>query len=289
MILSLAAAAIVSTVTVDPVCVWNDRGLHRVTVPVSTLVDNYVDIPKDTRDKLKRRIDKHQYDEMVVIDRDGIRSDLFTYTGMTYMHFGTGKRVCGEVKTDHWAPGDLERAMVYDADGYVLIVPTVCSNLARVTRLGPVRRDRGTELVEEIQPFALIDPIPVKLVEIPDVFYPPLENKDIVPDYRVDPVFRRWPEPSFFDLWGRPLLPGETRTFERVPLVGEPGPVRGVYPVPLPPAPVTPPLFVVVKPDAKGGDVPDDVGTVQPVPEPGTWALMLGGLMLVTWWTRRRT
>jgi hypothetical protein len=188
---TLAAAAIVSTVTVDPVCVWNDRGLHRVTVPVSPLVDNYPDIPPETRARLRQRIDRFQYDEMAVISGDGIKSDLFTYSGMRYMHFGDGRKVCGEVKTDHWAPGDIERAMIFCDGDYCLAVPTVCSNLARVTRRDPVNRE----------PVVLIPPIEAPGGLVADFVSPGLtltfvDPEPVLPMLTTIPEVQITPEPD---------------------------------------------------------------------------------------------
>jgi hypothetical protein len=246
---SLAAAAIVSTVTVDPVCVWNDRGLHRVTVPVSPLVDNYPDIPPETRARLKQRIDRYQYDEMAVISKDGIKSDLFTYSGMRYMHFGTGQKVCGEVKTDHWAPGDIERAMVFCEDGYCLAVPTVCSNLARVTRRDPVNR----------APVVLIPPIEAPGGLVADFVSPGLTLTFVDPE-PVFPMLTTIPEievaPEAEDWW--PF----TREMRWGPLLG----------------PVVRSADVVKVPD----------GVVQAVPEPSTYVLMALGLAWAAWVTRRK-
>jgi hypothetical protein len=195
MILAIAAAAIVSTVAVEPVCVWNDRGLHRVTVPVSPLVDHYPDIPKATRDKLKQRIDRFQYDEMVVISRDGIKSDVFTYSGMQYMHFGNGQKVCGEVKTDHWAPGDIERAMIFCQDGHCLALPLVCSNLARVTRFEPVRREASVQIPPIESPGGLDTEFKSPSLTLgfvdPEPVFPSLLN---VPEIQIQPeIEEEWP------------------------------------------------------------------------------------------------
>lgn len=248
MILSLAAAAIVSTVAVEPVCVWNDRGVHRVTVPVSPLVDHYVDIPAETRARLKRRIDRFQYDEMAVISKDGIKSDLFTYSDMRYMHFGNGQKVCGEVRTDHWAPGDIERAMIFCDGDVCLAVPTVCSNLSRVARRDPVNR----------APVVLIPPIDVPgglvtEIESPRLTLTFVDPEPVLPMLTTIPDLTIAPEPE--DPW--PF----SRSIEWRPLFGPVG-------------------FAGVP------NVPSVPGAVAPVPELGTWALMVLGLGMLGWWMR---
>lgn len=289
MILTLAAATIIATVTVDPVCVWNDRGLHRVTVPVSSLVDNYVDIPPETRARLKQRIDRYQYDEMAVISRDGIKSDLFTYSGMQYMHFGTGKRVCGEVKTDHWAPGDIERAMIFCDGAYCLAVPTVCSNLARVTRRDPPRREMtllippieapggiGAPIESPRMALAFVDPRPVQPPSFDlaaEFEFPPTAPQDRYERIRA--------ELSFYEYWAwRPLF-GPVARFAVVPdpFVPPPlfPPVPGVMPAP-PAVSTNPPVLAP----------PGVPVAAAAVPELSTWGLMALGLAGVGFMVRRK-
>jgi hypothetical protein len=133
-------------------------------------------------------------------------------------------------------------------------------------------------------------------------------------------------EQSFYDLWARPLLWPlawyATRTV--APPAAAPGPVvwllppaltappavkesltpeppASVFPIaPLPPAvfvpapgmpPIEPPVMPPALPGAgsKPTDFPDGaaVDAVAAVPEPSTWGLMLGGLLMVGWWARR--
>jgi len=306
---SLAAAALIAGLQVDPVCVWNDRGTHRVTVPVSTLVDHYIDIPKATRDKLKQRIDRFQYDEMATIGKQGVGSDLWRYSGMTYMHFGTGKRVCGQVKTDHWVDGDIERGMVFCQDGHCLIVPTVCSNLARVERLEFLGGKKDTPPAESAggsggvtppeESIALKTPlfrssgdasgsVVQDSIEFPAVSY----SLDFAPNLRQEETesLRQWPVPTFYEIWSRPLLPGESRFFDRVPrfFFAPQGSGTGFQI-----APMIPPVEILFNPKPPGAPAVDlPPGSVDkqvaPVPEPTTVLLMVLGLLMIRWFTRSK-
>ena len=96
-------------------------------------VDRYADIPAPTRERLKRRMAARQYDEVAAIRRDSIEG-RHRYGDLRDMHFGAGQ-VCRSVTRDKWAAGAVERGLVYCEDDHCLIVPTVCRNVSRVTRL----------------------------------------------------------------------------------------------------------------------------------------------------------
>jgi hypothetical protein len=159
-----------AAVNVQPVCDWTNRGAHRVTVPVASLVDNYVDIPKATRDRLKARIDARQYEDIAHIKRDSVTSEAWKYGPLKMMHFGAGKKVCGDVDTSKWADNDPgERGLVYCEDGHCLIVPTVCANLSRIERVEHVRKDRPFTLDLPSFEYAL-EPLPVDVVvDVPEL------------------------------------------------------------------------------------------------------------------------
>ena len=96
-------------------------------------VDRYADIPAPTRARLKQRMAARQYDEVAAIRRDSIEG-RHRYSDLRDMHFGAGQ-VCRSVTRDKWADNAVERGLVYCEDGHCLIVPTVCRNVSRVTRL----------------------------------------------------------------------------------------------------------------------------------------------------------
>ncbi len=101
---------------------------------VVNAVDRYSDIPAATRAVLKRRMAARQYDEIAAIRRDSITGKHAYAPELRQMHFGAGQ-VCGTVTRSNWKDNAVERGLVYCEDGHCLIVPTVCRNVSRVTRL----------------------------------------------------------------------------------------------------------------------------------------------------------
>ena len=321
-------------------CSWDaPRGMHPVSDPAA-VVDNYTDIPRATRAKLKERIAARKYDEVATIRRDTVQGE-YAYAGLRDMHFGDGK-MCREVRRDRWTAADVERGLVYCEDGHCLIVPTVCRNTSRITR-GP--RIPPAPFIAEV------DPLPVRAVApIPDVVAQPLDldlpRRPFAflasPQPPAGEQILDTPEPepegepaalSFLDLtvW-RPLF-GPTLRLLRPPGATVPPfvslpPVPGIVPVvpvvpslptvpgvPTPPAPfpLPPPEIgtaIMVPctgvqltlpatqaeiaalcpsqtaPPTTVIDPPDVSVPVTPVPEPATWALMAGGLIMVLRWAR---
>jgi hypothetical protein len=131
MSLVLAAALAVSAGSL-PVCSWDRPGHNPFKGDTVAAVDRYDDIPVPVRAALKRRMAKHQYDEIAAIRRDSIEG-RHRYTELRDMHFGQGQ-VCRTVTRDKWAPEAVERGLVYCESGHCLIVPTVCRNVSRVNR-----------------------------------------------------------------------------------------------------------------------------------------------------------
>lgn len=118
-------------------CSWNTPGANPFMGDVVAAVDRYTDIPAATRAALKRRMAARQYDDLVVIGRDSIEG-AHRYTDLRDMHFGAGT-VCRTVSRAGWSDRMRERGLVYCEDGHCLIVPTVCRNVSRVTRIPPPR------------------------------------------------------------------------------------------------------------------------------------------------------
>ena len=295
MVLTLIAAAAISAS-----CAWdNPRGTHAVTdVRPSSLVDNYTDIPASTRAKLKTRMDALRYDEVAEIRKDSIKG-AYAYSDLRDMHFGAaGGKVCREVSLSNWAPQEVERALIYCEDGHCIAAPTVCRNVSRITR-GPRLALPPTPLALEIPP-AEVEPLPVAvLAPIPeiapgplDVPYTPktfsrLSVPDVPQDVPQDRYERISAELTFWDGLARPIFwdaPAAVLRVTAPPLVVNLPPVPGVVPVIFGDKPVTVPAL-----PTKPVDVPDDApDAVAPVPEPGTWGLMLGGLLGVWLMVRRR-
>jgi hypothetical protein len=120
--------------TVKDVCSWDKPGANPFTGSVPAAVDRYTDIPMAVRARLKERMEKRQYDEIAVIERDSIIGQGVRYEDLRQMHFGNGQ-LCKTVSRAKWSDQARERGLIYCESGYCLIVPTVCRNVSRVTAI----------------------------------------------------------------------------------------------------------------------------------------------------------
>ena len=157
LLLSMALAASVSMV---PVCSWDEPGHRPFMGDVVAAVDHYGDIPLGIRDKLKKRMSARQYDEVASIERDAIKGKFSYAPEIREMHFANGQ-LCKEVSRKKWLPQATERGLVYCESGHCIIVPTVCRNVARITRLST--RVAGDELLADPRS-ANAAPPPVKVL-----------------------------------------------------------------------------------------------------------------------------
>ena len=252
-----------ATVT-QPSCAWDRPGHNPFMSDVVAAVDDYRDIPPEVRARLKKRMARHDYDDIVRIRRDSITGRATYGTAIRDMHFGT-HQICGSVTRAAWSERMQERGLVYCEGRQCILVPTVCRNVSRITRAA----------------------VEAEHVEAPD---DPADKGAVAPaevastDPASEPMSKPLAtegSPSFaepLDPLGGPVAPG-------VPPSGpyggtfEAGPTFGPLPVALPtitPASVPPPGF----------DSPLPLAT-PPVPEPQTWASLLGGLVALVAWRRR--
>lgn len=119
--------------TILAACTWADPGANPYRGSVPAAVESYADIPADVRARLKSRMERRQYDDLAAIRRDSIEGQ-HSYTGLRSMHFGGGK-LCATVDRSAWKPEHVERGLIYCEAEHCLIVPTVCRNVSRVTRI----------------------------------------------------------------------------------------------------------------------------------------------------------
>jgi hypothetical protein len=116
-------------------CSWSSPGSNPYTGTFHEAIDSYVDIPLEIRSKLKARMDKWDYDDLVEIKRDSITS---LGGGQRYsphiwsMHFGSGS-VCSGVDRSGWTT-EVQGAMVFCEEGHCLLLPAVCRNISRIFR-----------------------------------------------------------------------------------------------------------------------------------------------------------
>jgi hypothetical protein len=132
----MLATAILTTVLMTPACSWDNPGANRYTGNVPASVQHYSDIPLEPRNKLQKRLETRQYDEIATITREKIEGKS-TYTDLREMHFGKNQ-VCQTVSREKWADSAKERGLIYCEDGYCIIVPTICGNVSRITKSAPI-------------------------------------------------------------------------------------------------------------------------------------------------------
>ena len=126
-------------------CAWDKPGANPFMGDVVAAVDRYHDIPVHTRAKLKTRMKARSYDDIAVIGRDAITGKAAYAPEIIDMHFGTG-RICRTVTRSKWTSAMQERGLVYCEDGHCILVPTVCRNVSRVTRLAVPRATAGDQV-----------------------------------------------------------------------------------------------------------------------------------------------
>jgi PEP-CTERM motif len=268
-----------------PVCAWDRPGHTPFMGNVVTAVDRYTDIPQPIREALKRRMAARQYDEIASIERDAIKGRFKYAPDIREMHFANGQ-VCTTVTRNSWTSAMVERGLVYCESGHCIIVPTVCRNVARITRLtdrvagGEGRRDGDKPGIEVVSTPAAGPSGELK-------FDPPAAG----------PLAGT---PSFEQMANDP---GSVPPKDPVVAVATPPAPLQIIPLPPPAAvapadppsggsglidatPVVPPS--PFSPNPPPGLPPGVLVDPLPVPEPGAWLMFLAGLAAVALIVRRR-
>ena len=154
-------------VTLDS-CSWNRPGVNPFMGDVVAAVDRYTDIPAEVRARLKGRMARRQYDDIVAIRRDSIDGRAGNQYGSTIrdMHFGT-RQLCRSVTRAAWTAGMQERGLVYCEGGQCILVPTVCRNVSRISRKA-VDAEHA-EAPDEADPLAVVPPgaVPADALAVP--------------------------------------------------------------------------------------------------------------------------
>ncbi len=257
-----AAAAATSNARYIESCDWNRPGHDPFTGDVSSAVDRYPDLPSDVRDRLRSRMEKRDYDDVVTIERDRIVGKARYGSTIRDMHFGANK-VCRQVSRSGWRPGMEEAGLVYCDSGQCILVPTVCRNVSRITRAG-VSPDSA---IGDLPPLAALAPVDQPASPIEKAA--PIALLDSAPTFiaRTNPTGASGEGGSGGGSPGYPGFPGPPGGggggIYLPPGGGSGNPPGGTLNPPSPPSPVT------------------------PIPEPETWALLVAGFAAMTVWRRR--
>jgi hypothetical protein len=252
----ILTALLIASASVVAHCPWEaPRGAAKFTGSVPGAVDHYQDIPVATRAKLKARMERRQYDEIVDIRKDAIVGARKYAPSIREMHFGSNGKVCTTVDRSMWTPSDMERGLVYCEDNTCILVPTVCSNVSRIDRLPEEPQSPATPPTATAVPPAPTVPVappetglqpPTAVPGTPPIYaHPPTTfDEGTKPPLGVPPNY--WAPPHWFDE---------------------------------PPPPWLPPVFIITRP-------PQIPPPLTPVPEPSTWALMI--LAAISFAVKRR-
>lgn len=190
-------------------CDWNNPGANRFIGNHANAIDNYTDIPVSIRAELKKKINAHNFDDHITIDKLGMSGKL-SYSNGRDMHWGQNKMCKGEFNISQWKSTHQERAVVYTYNGYSIAIPSVCGNVFRLTLIG----GNSTASVTTTTPETFIPEVTPTESEVPQGSTPS-ENTTV-----------NWP--SNPEKQQNSVIPSQERDF-----------------MPVPPMPVTPAFFVV--------------------------------------------
>lgn len=128
------AVALASIAHVEASCSWDHPGANRYRGTASAAIDRYPDIPDQVRATLKRRMAENQPDDRVSITRDAITGRNRYAAEIRDMHFGAAS-LCRTVTRSGWSARRSEPAAVYCVGRHCILVPRICGNVSRITRL----------------------------------------------------------------------------------------------------------------------------------------------------------
>jgi hypothetical protein len=255
--------AVALAAAVQPTCSWDRPGSNPYTGSTADAIDRYTDIPESVRGTLKRRIADHLPDDRVEITRDHIAGKSQYNPAIRDMHFGSAS-VCGSVSRAKWSELRSEPAAVYCVDQHCILVPKICGNISRISKLAPaVAQSRSAQASENDKPQQFAD-THLADAEVADTASNLLDQlAKLERDTDIDGLQQRLANAMAgkgledFVLEGEEVASDDELAKElarRMALMG-----------------------------VGNGD-----GMAAPVPEAETWAMLLTGLGLIGWMSRRR-
>ncbi len=249
----MLALLVAATIAASP-CSWNHPGVDRYTGNLVTALNDYA-LPADVKQRLQARMAKHDYDDTIVITRNGIQGDKGQYENLRDMHYGHNGVCRGEVNRSQWTVGEEQSALVYCEGQTCVVVPAICGNVALLDKKPDDEIDIEPAAGPTGPTFSAAAPPALDTVSGLDTPYVPLD-------------VAAWTPPSFPEDGG----PGY------FPPYGGGGYYGGGGGEILPPVspPVTPPV------------IPPVIPPISPVPEASGLLMALAGLMLLLYLNKNR-
>lgn len=153
MIAETAAVMLIS------LCSWNFPGSNKYQGDPIEAVSHY-NIPVEEKEEIQEKMRSYKYDDVALITRNSIESEVGEYSNLRYMHFNK-KGVCSTVDRKGWLFDRQERGLVYcSSNNTCVIVPTICNNVSLVDR-------RLTESKREERLYSVPQEVPVNTVPEP--------------------------------------------------------------------------------------------------------------------------